>query len=129
VSCCHKTLWSSGPGSRRQHEQLEHVERQFPLEDLDVAQNGLLRIARESDNVAGVGDRPVLMACLQHRAIFGNPVLALFGRQQIVGIDVLQTDEDSADAGMRSLLDKVRDPVTQCVHLDRKADLQAVADP
>jgi hypothetical protein len=43
--------------------------------------------------------------------------------RKIVGIDVLQIDEDAADAGLCGLLDKVRDPVAQRVHLDREADL------
>jgi len=28
-----------GAGQRREHEELKNIERQFPLDDLDVAQN------------------------------------------------------------------------------------------
>src|SRR5215472_4232860 len=118
-----------GTGERRQHEQLEHVERQFPLDDLDIAQDGLPRIAGKSDDVPRASDSSVLMPLLQHRAVFGDLVLALLGRKEIIGIDVLQADKDAANAGLRCLLDEVRDPVAQRVHLDRKADLQTFADP
>jgi len=75
-----------GTGKRRQHEQLEHVERQFALDDLDITQDGLLPIAGKSDDVPGASDGSVLMPLLQHRAVFGDLVLAFLGRQEIVGI-------------------------------------------
>jgi hypothetical protein len=34
------------------------------------------------------------VAFLQHRTVFGDLVLALLRREQIVGIDVLQTNEN-----------------------------------
>src|SRR6516162_7322195 len=71
----------------------------------------------------------MLMPFLQHHAVFGALILALLRREKIVGIDVPQTDKDTADAGLRGLLDEVRDTVTQRVHLYREADLQALADP
>ena len=52
-----------------------------------------------------------------------------FGREEVVGIDVLQTDKYPADAGLGGLLDEIRDAVTQRVYLNREADLQALADP
>jgi len=106
-----------GTGQRRQHEQLEHVERQFPLDDIDIAENGLLCVAGKSDDVAGTGDGSVPMPLLQHCAVFGDLVLPLLGRQEIVGIDVLQIDKDAPDTGPCRLLDEVRNSVAQRVHL------------
>jgi hypothetical protein len=34
-----------GTGKRREHEQLQHVERQFSLDDLDIAQDEGLGVA------------------------------------------------------------------------------------
>ena len=118
-----------GAGQRGQDKELENIERQLPLDDLDIAQNGLPGITGEPDDVAGTGDRAMLAPLLQHRAVFGNPVLALLGRDEIVGIDILQTDKYAADTGQRRFLDEVWDAVTQGVHLDREADLQALDDP
>ncbi len=61
---------------------------------------------------------------LQHRAIFGDLVLVLFSRQQVIRVDVFEPDKDTPDAGLRHLLDKVRDAVTQRIDLDRKGELQ-----
>jgi hypothetical protein len=47
-----------------------------------------------------------------------HPVLLLFGLQQIVGVDVFEPDKDPLAAGVRRLLDKVRDAVAQRVDLD-----------
>jgi len=101
----------------------------FPLDDLDVAQNGRLGVAGEPADVAGTSDGTVLAPFLQHRAVFRDFVLTLLGREEIVGIYVLQTDKDTADTGLCGLFDEVRDAMAQGVHLDREADLQALADP
>jgi hypothetical protein len=42
-----------------------------------------------------------------------HPVLILFGLQQIVGVDVFETDKDSLAAGARRLLDEIRDAMAQ----------------
>jgi hypothetical protein len=55
---------------------LKPVERQFPLDDLDVVQNGFFLIAREPDDVAGAGDGAMLMPLLQ-QAQSGRADLAL----------------------------------------------------
>jgi hypothetical protein len=56
-------------------------------------------------------------------------VLALLGREQIVGIDVLQTNENPRDPSLRGFLDKVRGAVAQGIHLSREASPQALANP
>jgi hypothetical protein len=56
-------------------------------------------------------------------------VLALLGREQIVGIDVLQTNENPTDPSLRGFLDKGLDAVAQGIHLNREANPQALANP
>jgi hypothetical protein len=53
------------------------------------------------------------MPLLQHRAVFGDFGLALFCRDEVIGIDVLQPDKHRAHARLRGFFDKVRDPVAQ----------------
>ncbi len=110
---------------RREEEELENVERQFALDDLDVAQDRLLRVGGEAENVAGEGDGAVRAPFLQHHPIFGDLVLALLGGDEILGIDVLKPDEHALDAGLRRLLDEVRDLVAERVDLDGEADVDA----
>ncbi len=112
---------------RGEEEELQDIERQFALDDLDIAQNRFLAVAGKTEDVAGIGDGAVLAPFLQHLAIFGDLVLSLLGRDQIVGIDVLQTDEHATHAGLRRLLDEIGNLVAQRVDLDRKADLRKVA--
>ena len=110
-------------GQRREEEELEDVERQFALDDLDVANDRFLGVAGEAEDIAGVGDGAVVAPLLQHLAVFGDLVLALLGGDQVVGIDVLEPDEDAADAGLRRLLDEVRNLVAERVDLDGEAEL------
>ena len=49
-----------GPGQRRKKEEFQNVERQFALDDVDVAQDRLLGVARKPDDVARVRDGAVL---------------------------------------------------------------------
>ena len=69
---------------RREEEELENIERQFALDDLDVAEDRFLGVAREAKNIAGISDGAVLAPLLQHLAIFGDLVLPLLGGDQIV---------------------------------------------
>ena len=85
-------------GQRRQEEEFQDVERQLALDDLDVAQDRFLGIAGKAKDVAGASDGAVGAPLLQHLAIFGDLVLPLLGGDQVVGIDVLQPDEDAARA-------------------------------
>jgi len=76
-------------GQRRQDEEFEDVERQFLLDDLDVTQHRFARVAREAVDVARPARGAAGVPGLQHLAVFGDLVLALLGRHQVVGIDVL----------------------------------------
>ena len=49
------------------HDQFQDVERQFALDDLDIAEDRCLGITWKADDVAGVGDGAGLAPCLQHR--------------------------------------------------------------
>ena len=90
-------------GQRRQEEELEDVERQLPLDDLDVAQDRFARVAGEAEDVAGPGDGAVLChvcSILRYSVILFWRFLAA---SRLSGIDVLQPDEDAVDAGLRAL--------------------------
>ena len=114
-------------GQRSQEEELEEVERQLALDDFDVAEDRFLGVARKAQDVAGIGGRAVLAPLLQHVAILGDLVLALLGRQQIVGIDVLKPDKDAPHAGLGRLLDEIGNAMAQRVDLDGEADIQSLA--
>ena len=79
------------------------------------------------DDVAGTGDGTVLAPFLQHLPVVSDLVLALLGRDEIVRVDVLQSNEHSADACLRCLLDEIRDLVAQRVDLNGEANLRAIA--
>ena len=114
-------------GQRSQKKQFENVERQFVLDDLDVAQDRLLGVTRESDDIAGTGDGAVVAPFLQQLPIIGDLVLTLLCRDKIVRINVLQSYEHSTNSRLGRLLDEVWDFVTQRVNLDGKADVRAVS--
>ena len=114
-----------GAGQRRQDEQLEDVERQLLLDDLHVAQDRFARVAGEAQDVARPGRGARRVPGLQHLAVFGDLVLALLGRQQVVRIDVLQTDEHAVDAGPARLVDEVRDAMALRVDLDDQGHFDA----
>jgi len=57
----------------------------------------------------------VLAPFLDHFPVFSDLVLPFLGRDQVVGIDVLETDENMANAGLRRLLDEFRNLVTERV--------------
>ena len=111
---------------RRQEEELQDVERQLALDDLDVAQDRFLGVGGKAEDIAGIGDGAVVAPLLQHLAVFGDLVLPLLGGDEIVGIDVLEPDEDAAHAGLRRLLDEVRDLVAERVDLDGEADVRCL---
>ena len=62
----------------------------------------------------------------QKLAIVGDVVLLLFRRGQIVGIDVLQPDKYSLDAGGHRLLDEAGDLVAGRVDLNDEARVDAL---
>ena len=107
---------------RRKEEELQNIERQLPLDDLDIAHDRFLGVAGKAENIAGISDGAVVAPFLQHLPVFGDLVLPLLGGNQIVRIDVLKPDEDAAHTSLRRLLDEVRDFVAERVDLDGEAD-------
>ena len=59
------------------------------------------RVARKTEDVARVGQGPDAVPRLQHRAVFGDLVLALPRVLQRLRVDALQADEHAIDAGAR----------------------------
>ncbi len=112
---------------RRQIEEFEDVDRQFLLDDLDVAGDRFRRIGRKTENVAGIGHDFLRPPRQKHLAIFPNLVLALLRSHQGFGVDVLKPEEDSRAAGARRFLDETGNAVTQRVDLQQEADVEFVA--
>src|SRR5258708_17831044 len=110
----------------RQAEELNDIERQFLLNDRDVAPDGLRRIRREAKDIYGKREKAVRFPSQQHSPIFGDPVLPLFGSGKVVRIDVLEADEHAGDACPLRLLDEIWDLVAQCVDLDHQAERDCV---
>ena len=116
-------------GQRRQEEKFENIDRQFALDDLDIAQDRFLAVGGEAENVAGIGDGAVVAPHLQHLAVFGDLVLPFLGGDQVVRVDVLEPDEGAPHAGFGRLLDEARNLVAERIDLDGEADVHALADP
>src|SRR6185312_13108833 len=102
-------------------EKFQDIERQFALDDFNVAGDRFLRIGRETENIAGIGNCAVIAPLLQHFAILGDLVLPLLGCNEIVGIDVLKSDENTSHSGLRRFFDEVRNLVAERVDLDCKS--------
>ena len=58
---------------------------------------------------------------LQHLAVLGDLVLPLLGCNEIVGVDVLKSDENAAHASLRRFFDEIRNFVAERVDLDCEA--------
>src|SRR5215475_2962222 len=78
----------------RQAKELDDIERQFLLNDRDVASDGLRRVRRKAEDVSGKRENALRLPSQQHCSIFGNPILPLLGSGKVVRIDVLEADED-----------------------------------
>ena len=115
-----------GARQRREEEEFQHVERHFLLDDLDVAPRRFRRVVGKAEDVARIGPDADRFPSEQHVAVFGDLVLPLLGGEQIVGIDVLEPDEDAGDAGALGLGDEIRDFVAERVDLDQEAHVHAV---
>src|SRR3954452_11727148 len=111
-----------GSRQRRQMEQLQNIERQLVLDDLDVAQHRVLRIARKAYNITGASYGTMLTPFLQHGSVFSDLVLAFLTGKQVIGINVFQPDKDAAHPRGGRLFDKVWNPMAQRVDLDREPD-------
>src|SRR6185312_8186605 len=114
---------------RRQAEELQQVNRQLPLDDVDVPQNGIDCIVRKAKDIPGVGDDARSLPGQQHRPVFSDPVLALFGARQIIRIDVLEPDEDAPHAGLGAFLYEIRQLVAERIDLNNEADMEILYLP
>src|SRR5262249_41051841 len=81
-----------------------------------------LCIGREPKYVARVSNRAVVAPFLQHLPVFGDLVLPLLGGDQIVGIDILKSDEHTAPTCLRRLFDEIRYFVAERIDLDGEAE-------
>jgi hypothetical protein len=86
-------------GQRRQTEEFEKVDGQFILDDRDIASDRLWRVRRKAQDIPRDRQDALLLPSEQHLAIFGDLVLALFRRRQIVRVDVLQSYKDGGNTG------------------------------
>src|SRR5207302_102212 len=124
-----RTLWSSDPGNgvrirqRSKDIELEDIERQFLLDDVDVAGNRFRGVAREAEDIAAIGDHPAAPPRLQHLAIFPDLVLPLLGSHQRLRVDILKPDEGEENSRASALLDEISNPVAQRIDLDEQSDL------
>ncbi len=114
-------------GQRRQEEELQEIDRQFALDDLDIAQQQFRRIGRETENVAGIGDGAGLFPHQHHLAIFGDAVLAFFRSAERGRIDALEADEHARHAGAAGLLDEIRQAMAQRIDLNQELDIHPFA--
>src|SRR6185437_7488892 len=110
-------------GKRREVVDLEHVDRQFAHDHVEVVQDRFRGVGREAGDVAGIDEDAGFLPFQQHLAVFGDLVLLLLRRDQVGGVDVLQPDIDALDAGAAGLVDEVRQLVAQRVDLDDEAEL------
>src|SRR5579864_672588 len=60
----------------------------------------------------------------QHFAIFGDLVLLLAGAQEILGVDIFESDEDADHAGSLGFFDEMRQAMTHGVDLNDELDVE-----
>src|SRR6516165_54108 len=115
-----------GARQRREAEELQDVERQFLLDDRDVAPDRLGRVAGKSEDIASEREDAVRLPGKQHLAIFGDLVLPLLGGGRI---DVLEADEGPGYSRTLGLFDEIWDLVAKGVDLDHQRKGNAIAFP
>src|SRR5579862_3655195 len=113
-----------GAGEWGQYVELEQIEREFLLDDFDVAEDRFRRVIGEAEDVAGENGDADALPGQQHFAIFGDFVLLFLGAHQAVGINVFEPDEDTDYPGAPGLLDKTRDQVAHGVDLNHEFDIE-----
>ena len=111
-----------GARQRRQDIEFQQIDRQLALDDLDVAPDRFRRLAGKAENVARIEKDALFLPGQHHLAVLGDLVLLLLGGGEIVGIDVLEAEEDARDAGFFRLLDETRNLVAHGVDLDHQAE-------
>src|SRR6516164_9679064 len=114
---------------RGEQEELQQIDRQFPLDDVDVAQNRFDCVVRKAKNVAGISDHACCLPGQQHLTIFGDLVLPLLGAEQVLRVDILKADEYAPYARPRAFFDEVRQAVAEGIDLDDETDVELVDLP
>ena len=107
----------------RQAEEFQDVQRQFPLDSLDVGKDGLWGVVREAEDVATIGGDPLALPGEEHVPVVGELVLLLVGGLEIVRVHRLQADEDPGDPRRPRLGDEAGQGVAHGVHLDGEIEL------
>ena len=93
--------------------------------DTNIAPDAIRRVGVEPEDITGNRDDPIRFPSQQHRSVFGDLILPLLGRREVVGIDILQSDEDPRHAGAFCFFDEIRDLVTKRVNLNHHAKRNA----
>src|SRR6516164_5490710 len=110
-------------GQGREKEKLQHVDRQFFLDDLDVPDDRRGGIVWEAHDVAAKSCNLGPLPGEHHFAVVGDLVLTFLGAEETIWVDIFQADEAPPDPGLCAFLDEVRKLVTKCVDLDREPEL------
>ena len=113
-----------GAGQRCQAVKLQQINRQFALDDPDVADDRFRRVAGEAKDVAREHGRAGVLPRQQHFPVLSDFVLLLARAQQAVGVDALQPDKHARHPGPPRLFDEVRQAVAHGVHLDDELDIE-----
>ena len=119
-----QTLVILGTRQRRQHMKLKQIQRQFTLDDPDVAHDGFPRVVRKAKNVPCKHRDPGLLPGQQHLAVFRDLVLLFPCAHQAVRVDVLESDEDAHHSRPPGFFNELGDAVAHGVHLDHELDVQ-----
>src|ERR1700737_2105575 len=101
-----------GAWERRQHEEVQKVDRQFFRDNPDVARDALRGVAGKSEDIAGIGNCAVIAPRLQHFAIFSDLVLPLRSALQTLRVDGFEADVNLIASSARGLGDEIRNLVT-----------------
>ena len=90
----------------------------------NVPEDRFLGVGWEAKNITGVRDGAVVAPFLEQLAVFGDLVLPFLGGNEIVGIDILKSNEHMARAGLRSFLYEIRNLVAERVDLNGKDEIR-----
>ena len=93
------------------------------MDNPHVVQDRFQRVVGKAENVAAKNDRTSALPVEQHLAVFGNLVLVFSGALEVIGIYVLQANENTLHAGAACFINEVRDAVTPGVHLNAALEI------
>src|SRR5690606_33340408 len=104
-------------------KELKKIDRQLAFYYLDIVMDRFRRVGRKAEDIAAIGNYPLLFPGKQHLPIVRDLVLAFLGPEQRIGVDVLQPDKYALHARPFTLFDKVRQFMTKGIDLDNETDL------